>query len=44
MRHKHTVYTTLVGEDDDIQNEDGDVNDQHYYEITMDTNISESLA
>jgi hypothetical protein len=44
IKHNRNVYTTIVGEDNDIQSEDAGGNEQYYEAFTVDTYISEVLA
>jgi hypothetical protein len=41
MKHKSNVYTTMVGEDNDIHSDDTIGNAQYYEVFTVDTNKSE---
>jgi hypothetical protein len=44
MKHKRNVYTTIVGEDNDIQSDEAGGSEQYYLVFTADTDISEVLA
>jgi hypothetical protein len=44
MKHKRNVYTTMVGEYNDIHSDDISGNERYYEAFTVDTDISEVLA